>query len=193
MFLAAQFIDLLWPTLLLLGIERVRIEPGVTEAVPLVFEYYPYSHSLLSVFGMAIGFALVYYTLRRYPRGAVVLGLALISHWCLDLVVHRPDLPLVPGIDIVAGLGLWSSVRGTLVVELSLFVLGVGFYLDATHSADSTGRWSLLALILFLFLIYLGNIFAKPPPSVVAIGVMGQAQWLLVAWGYWIDRHRIPG
>lgn len=63
-----------------------------------------------------------------------MLGLALVSHWCLDLVVHRPDLPLVPGIDMVAGLGMWSSVRGTLVVELSLFVLGVRFYLDATHS-----------------------------------------------------------
>ena len=94
LFLAAQFIDLLWPTLLLLGIERVNIRTNGKQYPPLDFVYYPYSHSLLAVMIWAVLFAAVYYAIRRSRIGAVVLGLAVISHWLLDLIVHYPDLPL---------------------------------------------------------------------------------------------------
>ena len=110
LFLAAQFIDLLWPTLLILGIEQVRIDPGNTAVTPLDFERYPVSHSLLAVIGWAVLIAVAYQLLRRYPRGAIVLGILVVSHWLLDLVVHRPDLPLYPG-SARFGFGLCSGVR----------------------------------------------------------------------------------
>lgn len=189
-FLAAQFIDLLWPAFLLLGIERVRIDPGITAVTPLEFAYYPFSHSLLMVIVWAVLFALAYQLLRRYRRGAVVLGLAVISHWFLDLIVHRPDLPLYPGSTHLLGLGLWSSVSATLTVELLLFAAMLWLYLRATEACDAVGRWALLGLVVFLVAIYLSNLFGPPPPSVKAIAWLGQAQWLLIIWGYWIDRHR---
>ena len=192
LFLASQFIDLLCSSLLLIGAERVRIVPGITRVTPLDFEYYPISHSLLAVTGWALLFALVYRVITRYPRGAVVLGLLVISHWFLDLIVHRPDLPLSPGSNIRVGLDLWSSLPGTFIVELLVFAVGVIIYLRQTRAIDSVGKWSLWLLIGFLLVIYLGSLFGPPPPNVSALAWVGQYQWLLIMWGYWIDRHRRP-
>ena len=139
LFLAAQFIDLLWPTLLLLGVERVRIEPGITTVTPLNFEHYPVSHSLLAVLGWSLLLGGVYFWRRGALRGAVVVGLAVLSHWLLDLLVHRPDLPLYPGATQFFGLGLWSSLGATLAVELPIFAAGVWLYLRATE-AGRPGR-----------------------------------------------------
>jgi len=189
LFLAAQFVDLLWPTLLVLGIERVRIDPGATRVTPLDFVYYPVSHSLAIAILWGLAFALVYQALRRYPRGAVVLGAAVVSHWLLDAVVHRPDLPLYPGGPLI-GLGLWSTYVGTLAVELPIFAAGVALYLRATRARDATGTWAFWGLVAFLGAIYAANFFSPPPPSVQAIAWVGHAQWLLVAWAYWVDRHR---
>jgi membrane-bound metal-dependent hydrolase YbcI (DUF457 family) len=189
LFLAAQFIDLLWPTLVLLGVERVRIAPGITAVVPLDFEHYPVSHSLLAVAGWALLVGGIYFLLRRDRRVSLVLGLAVLSHWLLDWLTHRPDLPLVPGGTRV-GLGLWQSLPATLVVELGLFAAGMFLYLRATQADDRNGRWSLWALVALLVVIYIGNLFGPLPPDATAIGWVGQAQWLLVAWGYWLDRHR---
>jgi membrane-bound metal-dependent hydrolase YbcI (DUF457 family) len=191
LFLAAQLIDLLWPTLLLLGIERVRIEPGATVVTPLDFEHYPVSHSLVAVIVWAVAFALVYQLIRKYPRGALVLGALVISHWLLDLVVHRPDLPLYPG-SALLGFGLWNSLPATLVVELGIFAVGVWLYLRTTEAQDRTGKWALWSLLAFLLLVNFANLFGPPPDSVTAIAWVGHAQWLLVIWGYWIDQHRRP-
>lgn len=190
LFLAAQFIDLLWPTLLQLGVEEVRIAPGITRVTPLDFTHYPVSHSLLAVIGWGLLFAVVYQLMRRYPRGAVVLGLAVVSHWMLDAVVHRPDLPLYPGGAERIGMGLWSSMGATLAVELPIFALGVWLYARATEAIDATGRWAFWGLVPLLLVIHVANLLGDPPPSVEALAWVGQAQWLLIAWGYWVDRHR---
>lgn len=190
LFLAAQFIDLLWPTFLLMGLERVRIEPGVTAVTPLVFEHYPYSHSLLAVLGWAVLLAGLHFLLVRERRSAVVLAALVVSHWLLDLLVHRPDLPLLPWGGAVAGLRLWSSLTLTLALEVPLFALGVWLYARSTRAMDPAGRWGLVGLVLFLFVVYAGNVLGTPPPSVAAIAWLGQLQWLLVLWGYWVDRHR---
>jgi hypothetical protein len=192
LFLAAQFIDLLWPTFLLLGIEQVRIDPGATAVVPLDFVSYPISHSLATVCGWALLVAVAYYVVRHDRRGTVVLGLAVVSHWLLDAIVHRPDLPLVPGNAYVVGLGLWSSLIASLVVELGLFAVGVWLYARSTEAADALGRWTFRGLVGFLLVVHAANLFGPPPPSVTALAWVGQAQWLLVAWGYWVDRHRRP-
>ncbi len=134
--------------------------------------------------------AAVYQIIRRYPRGAVVLGLAVISHWLLDAIVHRPDLPLYPGNPYRVGLELWSSVGATLAIEFSLFALGTWLYLRATEATDAVGKWALWGLIALLVIIYVANLLGPPPPDVTALAWMGQAQWLLIVWGYWIDSHR---
>lgn len=188
--LATQFPDLLWPTLILLGVERVWIEPGATEVTPLNFEYYPFSHGLVSAIIWGLMVAVVYLVLLRYVRGAIVMGLVVVSHWFLDLLVHRPDLPLYSG-SARFGLGLWSTKSGTLVIEMMIFLVGLGIYFNNTFPRNDKGDWRLGCLILVLLGIYIANIFGPPPPSVTAIAWVGQAQWLLVFWGYWIDRNRV--
>jgi len=190
LFLAAQLVDLLWPTLLLVGIEKVVISPGITRVTPLDFTDYPITHSLLLSLVWAVLFGGAYYLLRKYPKGAWICGAAVLSHWVLDLVTHRPDLPLVPGGAAKIGLGLWNSLPATLVVELGIFAIGVWLYVRSTRALDRTGTVALWALVGFLLISYFGNLFGSPPPSVTALAWVGQAQWLLVIWAFWIDRHR---
>jgi hypothetical protein len=190
LFLAAQFVDLLWPTLLLLGIEHVEIAPGITTVVPLDFTHYPVSHSLLTVISWGIGFAAVYWLIRKYAIGTWVCGAAVVSHWILDLIVHRPDLPILPWGGPVGGGGLWNALPGTMIVEVLIFFGGVWLYCRRTAARDRTGSVALWCLIGFLVLIHLGNLFGPPPDSVAAIAWVGHAQWLIVVWAYWIDRHR---
>ena len=190
LFLAALLPDLLWPTLLLLGVERVWIGPESTEVMPLNFEYFPFSHGLALVVVWGVLVAVVYLVLRQYARGAIVMGLAVISHWFLDLVVHHPDLPLYPG-STRYGLGLWSSKSGTLVVEMTLFLVGIGIYFNKTVPRDDKGDWRLGCLIVALMGIYFFNLFGPPPPGVSAIIWAGQAQWVLILWAYWADNYRM--
>jgi hypothetical protein len=189
---AAQFLDELWPILLLLGIEHVRIVPGLMAASPLDFVHYPFSHSLLMavVWGALIGG--VYYLLRRYIRGAWVIAILVVSHWFLDLVVHRPDLPLWPGANSPKyGWGVWNSVAGTYAIELAIYAIGIVIYLRATRALDKIGSWGLWAYIIVLALIYLSS-NGSPPPSERALAWTALGIWLFVPWAWWVDNHRTP-
>jgi hypothetical protein len=190
LFAAAQLADLLWPTLLLLGVERVVIAPGITRVTPLDFVHYPISHSLLMLIGWGALFAVGDWAWRRDRRGAAVLGVLVVSHWGLDLVVHRPDLPLWPGGATRLGLGAWDSLPLTVLLELAALAGGLALYRRATRAVDRVGSVGLWGLVAFLLLIEAGNLVGPPPPSVEAIAWVGQAQWLLVLWGWWVDRHR---
>ncbi|HYO78781.1 MAG TPA: hypothetical protein VE010_20135 [Thermoanaerobaculia bacterium] len=191
LFFAAMFLDLLWPILLLLDLEHVRIDPGNTAFTPLDFYDYPISHSLLSVIGWSIAAAVVYRIVRKTWNGAAVVGAAVLSHWVLDFVTHRPDLPLWPGGPLV-GLGLWNSVPATIAVEALLFIATIAIYLRTTIARDRTGTIAFWALIVFVVVIYIANVTAPPPPSPTAIAWGALAAWLFVPWGGWIDRHRRP-
>jgi membrane-bound metal-dependent hydrolase YbcI (DUF457 family) len=191
LFIACEFADLLWPLLLLAGVEKVAIAPGITRFTPLDFQHYPWSHSLLMVAVWALAFAALYFARRRRWVPAAVLALVVLSHWFLDLVVHRPDLPLAPGSDLKVGFGLWNSVAGTLVVEGLIFVAGVRFYLAGSQAVDRLGHWALYGLLVLLVASYVATAFGPPPPSVPPIAVAGLAGGLATAaLGYWIDRHR---
>jgi len=190
LFFAAQFLDLLWPTLLLLGVETVRIDPGNTPVTPLDFISYPYSHSLLAVLTWSVLFGVVHYVFRRRPIDSLLLGIFVFSHWVLDFVSHRPDLQLSPALPSRVGLGLWYSRPATLAVELSLFVIGALLYANATRARDKRGRYGFIGLLIFLVVAYYAALFGPPPPSIPALAWVGQATWLLVGWGYWLDRHR---
>lgn len=190
LFLASQFIDLLWPTLLLLGLEAVKVAPGATKLTPLEFIHYPISHSLLAVAGWSVLFAASHFTIHRRVPDAMVCGFLVASHWLLDLLSHQPDLPLIPGGSARVGLGLWNHPALAIGFEMLLFAGGLYLYLRTTTSSDKVGLFGLWSLVGFLALAYAGNIVGPPPPSVTAIAWTAQAQWLLVAWGYWVDRHR---
>jgi hypothetical protein len=120
-----------------------------------------------------------------------------ISHWVLDALTHRPDLPLYPGSPTYVGLGLWNSRAGTVLVEGASFALGSMLYIHATRPCDRVGIIALWSFIAVLVLIYLVNLFGPPPPSVRAIATAGLSLWLFVVWAYWLDRHRqarsLPG
>jgi membrane-bound metal-dependent hydrolase YbcI (DUF457 family) len=192
LFAACQLPDLVWPLLLFAGVERVRIVPGDTAFTPLAFDHYPWSHSLLMVVVLGVALAALYRARRDDPRGAVIIALLVVSHWVLDWITHRPDLPLVPGSDFRTGLGLWNSVRWTLVVETVLFAVGAWIYARTTVAQRRRGSLIFWGLVGFLFSIHQTNAFAPPPPSVNAVAVGGLALWLLVAWAVWADRHRLP-
>ena len=194
LFIAAQFIDLLWPLLLIFGLESVVVDPGNTVVTPLNFTNYPISHSMLAVLIWALLFGGVYYMIKKDKKTSIWLGVLVFSHWLLDFLTHRPDLPLIPGlVQMKVGLGLWNSLAGTLIVELGLFGLGIYLYLSATKARNKTGIYAFWSLVVFLLIIYTGNIIGPPPPpDVFAIGMMGMSQWLLVIWAYWIDYNREP-
>ena len=189
LFAAALLVDLIWPVLLLLGLEHVRIAPGITAFTPLDFYDYPITHSLLAVLGWSVAAAVLYRLLRKSTPDALVVGAAVLSHWVLDFVTHRPDLPLWPGGPKV-GLGLWQSVPATIVVEVALFLMTLAMYLRMTRARDRTGSIALWTLVAFLAIVYAANLVSPPPPDANAIGWVGLAQWLFVPWGAWIDRHR---
>jgi membrane-bound metal-dependent hydrolase YbcI (DUF457 family) len=193
LFVACQFADLLWPSLVLLGYERVEVQPGATVMTPLNFVSYPYSHSLLALSFWGIAFGAVYVALRRARAfAAATLALLVVSHWVLDYVTHRPDLPLTIHGSARFGLGLWWSMPGTLVVELTIFAAGVALYLRETAARDRIGTIGLWSLVVFLLVVYVASSFGPPPPSSAAIAWSAQAMWLIVAWGYWVDAHRVP-
>lgn len=190
LFLAVQWLDLLWPLLLLLGIEKVEIQEGNTAFTPLNFTHYPISHSLVAVLIWSLLFGVVYYVLKKDVKTAVVLGLLVSSHWVLDFVTHRPDLPLISSDGVKYGLGLWNSVAGTIIVEGAIFVLGIWLYIKTTKPKNRKGSIAFWSLIAFLSLIYVMNIVGPPPPEVEPIAYVGLSQWLIVLWGYWIDKNR---
>ncbi|HMI96786.1 MAG TPA: hypothetical protein VK479_09765 [Micropepsaceae bacterium] len=187
---AAIFLDLLWPVLVLLGIETVAVTPGATAVNPLTFVSYPYSHSLLMSTVWGLLFAGGYFVARRYVPGAITLGVLVVSHWVLDAVVHVPDLPLAPWGATRIGLGLWNSLSLTLSVELALFAFGLAIYIGTTNRRDSTGTWGLGLMTALMLLIYVGAIFGPPPPSASLVAWSAMGQWLVVALGAWVDRHR---
>jgi hypothetical protein len=187
---AAQWLDELWPILVLAGIERVRVAPGLMAANPLDFEYYPYSHSLAGAIVWSILLGGIYHALRRDWRSATIVGLLVLSHWILDVPMHRPDLPLWPGSATHVGLGAWRSIPLTIFLELAVFGFGLVVYLRTTRARDRIGSWALWAMVAVLLLIFVSGFTSAPPPNgrAVALGALGL--WLFVPWSYWIDRHR---
>lgn len=191
LFFACEWVDLVWPVFLLSGLERVEIRPGITAFTPFDFVYYPWTHSLVMGALWAAAFGLLYLSMRRSGKAALIVAAVVLSHWFLDFVAHRPDLPLAPGGESRWGLGLWHSIPATLVVEGSLFVAGIVVYARWTRALDGIGRWGFWALLVFLALAYVGAAFGPPPSSIEAVAWAGLIGGAVTGFlGYWIDRHR---
>ena len=188
--LGAQLADLLWPIFLLLGWEQVRIDPGNTKFTPFDFVSYPWSHSLVMQLLWGVVLGALFFAIRRDGRSAAVVGACVPTHWVLDWITHRPDMPIVPG-GPRYGLGMWNSIPLTLVSEFLVFGIGVAIYLRATKAKDRTGTYALWSLLIFLTIAYISSAFGPPPPNVHVLAYMGLALWLLVPWAAWADRHRL--
>ncbi len=187
---AAALLDLLWPVFLLLGWEQVRIDPGNTAFTPLDFVSYPLSHSLVGAICWATIFALLYYFFIHYQRGAVMIWIGVVSHWVLDFMVHRPDLPLYPE-GARLGLGLWNSILATVIVEGLMYVAGIWIYLRVTRAKDGIGRWGSWSFIVVVAALYVVNIFSPPLPNERLLAMVAIPYiWLLILWAWWADRHR---
>lgn len=182
-FLAVQLLDLLWPIFLLTGVEHVRIVPGITAFTPLDFYDYPVTHSLVGAAAWGALLAGGWMLLRGRQRGALLLFAGVVSHWVLDVVVHRPDLPVLPHGPYV-GLGLWNSVPATLAVETVMFIGGLALYARTRRP-----RVSFWAMMFVLFALYLGAAFGPPPPDVKTLALSALAGWLFLPWAWWADRR----
>jgi membrane-bound metal-dependent hydrolase YbcI (DUF457 family) len=182
--------DILWPAFLLLGWEQVRVDPGNTRFTPFDFLSYPWSHSLSMLCVWATAFGAVYYAITRYWPGTMAVWIGVVSHWVLDWVTHRRDMPLVPG-GARYGLGLWNSIAGTMAVEFLMFAVGVSMYVSATRAKDRIGRYAFWAYVGLLLAIYVADAFGPPPDSVTEVAWAAIAlPVILIPWAWWFDRHR---
>lgn len=192
-FVAVQFLDLLWPVFLLLGWEHLRISPGYTRLNPLDFYDYPFSHSLVAALSWSLAFAAVYRGVRGRGAGrsALWLGFGVLSHWLLDVLVHRPDLPVLR-LGPYVGLGWWDRPVLAIGSELLLFGLGVVLYSRATQARDTAGRWGWWALVGALPAFWATTLVLPPPTDERQIPGFAMLMWLYVLWAWWVDRHREP-
>jgi hypothetical protein len=186
---AAQFADLLWPLLLLLGIEQVRIVHGLLADSPFDFTSYPISHSLIAQLAWGALLGGIYFLVRRDGRSALILGFLVPSHWFFDFIAHQRDMPIYPG-GAKYGLGMWNSLALTIVVEYALFAAGIAMYLSVTRAKDRTGSLALWSLLGLLAVLYPASLFGPPPPSVRALAWSAIAIWLTVPWAAGADQHR---
>ncbi len=187
--LAAQFADLLWPILLLAGVEHVRIVPGLLAASPFDFTSYPISHSLAAQLVWGALFGAISFSINRDGRSALILAGLVPTHWVLDFFAHRPDMPIYPG-GPKYGLGMWNSIPLTISVEYVLFAAGIVLYVRSTRPKDTTGKLAFWSLAGLLALLYPASLFGPPPPSVSALAWSALAIWITVPWAAWADRHR---
>src|SRR5882724_4823911 len=164
LFLAVQLADMLWPVFLILGLEQAHLVPGPNPFLILWLDSIPISHSLLTLIAWGVLFAAVYRMRTGYAKGAIVVALGVVSHWVLDVVTHRPDMPLYPG-GPTLGLGLWNSVPGTVIIEVGMFAAGTWIYLRTTRARDAVGRYGLGALLTLLGLSYGGSLLGGRRPA----------------------------
>jgi hypothetical protein len=192
LFLAVQFLDVLWAPFILLGIEKIRIVPGITASNPFDLYYMPYTHSLVAaVFWSCLGgFAYHFIAHPTHRQTSAVVGVAVFSHWILDLIVHRPDLPLY-GNSAKVGLGLWNAPVLAFGLEAALLFGGLWFCLRG-RQAHSHGTLVFGVLMLAIQ----AYIFFGPPPTsdraAALTALIAYAVFATVIW--WLqDRHAKAG
>ncbi len=194
LFVAAQLVDIAWAVLVLAGVERVSIVPGITAASPLDLEYLPYTHSLVAALLWSVAAAIVcraVFRWRGWAAGAWV-GATVFSHWVLDFVSHRPDLPLY-GNSFKVGLGLWNWLWPSLLLEAAILAMGVWLYLRRSRPVTTAGRYAPAALFAGMFAFQLIGVFGPPPPSTHALAATALLTYLVLAVvAAWIDRQRVP-
>jgi hypothetical protein len=190
LFVAPTLADLLWPIFLLLGWEHSHVVPGPNPFLRLWLDDIPYSHSLFALIVWGALFGYLYRRRTGDKRAALVIGSLVVSHWVLDFVTHRPDMPLYPG-SASLGLGLWNSPTATIIVEAAMLIVGVAIYTRVTRARDGIGRRGFWGLIAVLALSYASSLFTHAPTNLTALAVGAIVfGWVFVIFAWWVDRHR---
>ncbi len=193
LFLAVQFVDILFFPLVLLGIERMNIVENFTQSTHFQLEYMPYTHSLVgSLFWAGVAYALFRWLIVKKNSVAIVVALAVFSHWLFDLVVHTPDLPLWSDTSLKLGFGLWNNDIATYALEAILLVSALWLYLRSTSATSAVGRYGMSVFVVFLLLVNVVNIFGPlqgDSKLVLAISAL-TSYFLFAAVAFWLDRKR---
>jgi len=193
LFIAVQLVDVFWAIFVLLGIEKVRIVPGITASNPLDLYYMPYTHSLLASF-VWFGIGVVAYKAIQFRaaswRAGILVGLAVFSHWILDLIVHRPDLPLYDD-ALKVGLGLWNLPLLAFLLETGLFFAGMYWYFRATKPVSPGGKYAMIIFGVIMLLIHANVFWGAPPSSPTMAAVMALfAYFAFAGVAYWLEKKR---
>jgi len=193
LFLAVQLVDILFFPFVLLGIERINIIENYTQSTHFQLEYMPFTHSLLgSVLWAAAAYALFRWVFVKNHAIALVVALAVFSHWVLDLVVHTPDLPLWSDASLKLGFGLWNNAIATYVLEAALLLGALWLYLKSTAASTTSGKYGMGVFVVFLLLVNVMNIFGPlGSDSKVQLSVSALAAYFVFAGiAFWLDKKR---
>ena len=193
LFLAVQFVDIVFFPLVLLGIERLNVVENFTQSTHFELEYMPYTHSLLAfLIWSGLAYALFRWVIVKSHSVAVVVALAVMSHWLLDVIVHTPDLPIWNDASPKLGLGLWNNAIATYALEAALLLAGLWLYLRSTSASTRTGKYGMTIFVLALLLVNIANIFGPlQGDSTVVLASTAVASYLLfAAAAFWLDTKR---
>ncbi len=193
LFLGVQFVDILFMPFVLLGIERMNIIPNITQSTHFELEYMPYTHSLVgSLFWASIAYVVFRYVFVKKQSVALVIALAVFSHWIFDLIMHTPDMPLWTDDSMKLGLGLWNNAAATYALEAVLLIGALYLYLRATQATSAIGKYGMPVFIALLLLVNIFNIYGPPPAG----GKIELAVSAMIAYfgfagiAFWLDRKR---
>ncbi len=193
LFLAVQLVDVFWAIFILFSVENVRIVPGITATNPLDLYYMPYTHSLVGTSLWAIISVIVYRVVTRFNgwSAAGIVGAAVFSHWILDLLVHRPDLPIYDD-TFKVGLGLWNYPMVSFALEIALLFGGMYLYFRATEPIGRGGRYGMVIFGLIMVAVQSLVFFGPPPRSDKAAAITALVSYFVFAGvAYWLERKRV--
>jgi hypothetical protein len=197
LFIAVQFVDILFLPFAMMGIEHFNIVENYTDSTHFELYFMPYTHGLFASLCWAVG---VYIAFRFIPfKGitnknniAILMGVAVLSHWFLDLIVHTQDLPLLSDNSTKVGFGLWNNAKATYLLETVLLLGGLGLYLKSTKGTTFVGKYGMIIFVVLMILINVGIIFGPPfGTDIIIVSISGLLMYFIftgVALG--LDRKR---
>ena len=189
LFVAAQLVDWGFFALLLTGAEKMRVVPGITAMNPMDLYHMPWTHSLAGSAVWALGFAALVWLAQRDRVAAGIAGAVVLSHWLLDLLVHRPDLTLA-GSPPKLGLGLWNHPMIAMPLELALTFGALWFFLSRTRG-PALPAIVLAAILLALQAInWFGPVASEVTPATSYLAFFAYGLATLAAW--WLGKTRVP-
>ena len=181
--------DLVWPIFVLAGLEHVSITPGATAFTPLVFDSYPWSHSLVmtAIWGLLL---IVIARSAKVPSSAwTLLFFCVFSHWPLDVLTHAPDMPLWPGNSPKLGLGLWNSIPGTFLVEGAMWLVGIAIYVQTLSQRGRRPGIPFWSFVIVSTLLWASGPWGPLPPDERTVAMFSMVGWIVVPWAWWADRR----